>query len=93
VFQIDHLPFILKTDSLVAEREPVSMEHKYAEDKKVLSFQKALREFLQGVYNSDKVHLDDTSPFYSIPGGDIPLRYGHYTFRYRYSDGKYIFYP
>jgi hypothetical protein len=58
------------------------MEHRYVEDN---SFQKALREFLQGIYNSDKVHLDDTSPFYSIPGGDIPLRYG-------YSDGKYVFY-
>jgi len=69
------------------------MERRYAEDKKVHSFQKALVAFLQGTYDADKVHLDDTSPFYSIPGGDIPLRYGYYTFRYRYSDGKYVFYP
>lgn len=95
VFQIDHLPFILKTDSLLAIRQSVAMEYRYAEDKQIPAFQESLIEFLQGklrIYNPDKVRIDDTSTFYSIPGGDIPLRYGYYTFRYRYSNGKYVFY-
>jgi hypothetical protein len=71
------------------------MEYRYEEDRKLLTFKESLSAFLKGAirnHNIDEVHLDTTSMFYSIPGGDIPLRYGCFTFKYRYSDGKYIFY-
>lgn len=73
------------------------MEHRFIEDRNTERFRFAVILFLQTRIRLETVHLHKVelnrhSPFYNIPGGEIPLKYGHYTFRYsKTEDDRYHF--